>query len=101
MPTKVVMTRVAPTMADFDNLVASMKEIIDGVADWLIPGLAPGRADGDPRISWEYCQRKGGVREYGIELEFIHLSKQYLIEQARKAILENQAFIEEMTREAK
>lgn len=31
-------------------------------ADWL------GLNDRDPRVTWTYDQRKGGVREYAVEI---------------------------------
>lgn len=70
LPIIVSMCRVAPRQFDYVNLVGSMKHIQDVLADWLIPGLAAGRADGDKRISWEFCQRKGNPRETALLIEF-------------------------------
>jgi hypothetical protein len=50
---------------DPGNLAVAMKGIEDVLADWLIPGLLPGRADGDARLSFIYSQEKSplaGVR---------------------------------------
>jgi hypothetical protein len=50
---------------DFDNLVGSFKWIRDTLAEILVPNLAKGRADDDPRITWVYLQEKSksiGVR---------------------------------------
>jgi len=70
LPVKVTMTRISPREYDDDNLTSSMKEIRDKVADWLIPGLAPGRADSDERITWVYEQRKGQPKEIALEITF-------------------------------
>jgi hypothetical protein len=39
-----------------DNLVGGCKAVRDAVADVLIPGLAPGRADDDSRLFWAWNQ---------------------------------------------
>lgn len=69
LPITVSMCRVAPLEFDYVNLVGSMKQIQDVLADWLIPGLAPGRADGDKRIKWEFLQRKGSPKEVALEIQ--------------------------------
>lgn len=70
-PCKVIITRIAPRMLDtIDNLPMSVKFVIDTVADMLIPGLKPGRADGDSRVKFEIQQRKGDVRENALEIFF-------------------------------
>ena len=56
------LTRVAPRGLDSDNLAGALKAVRDGVADAL------GVNDGDPRITWLYGQRQGGVREYLVEV---------------------------------
>lgn len=62
---QVSMSRVAPKPLDsHDNLRASMKPIVDGVADALDL-----KSDNDERVTWLYSQRKGGVREYAVEIE--------------------------------
>lgn len=58
----VTMTRIAPRELDGDNLQGGFKATRDGVADWLKTD------DRDPRISWEYAQRKGRPNEYAAEL---------------------------------
>jgi hypothetical protein len=63
LPCVITLTRVAPRELDGDNLQGGMKSVRDGVADWF------GVDDRDPRIKWEYAQRKGGVREYAAEVE--------------------------------
>jgi hypothetical protein len=48
----------------------SMKWIEDAVCDLLVPGLAPGRADGDKRITTQYKQEKG--QNFGIRIEIAY-----------------------------
>lgn len=52
LPITVVLTRVAARSLDTDNLATAFKACRDGVADWL------GVPDNDPRVTWEYGQRK-------------------------------------------
>ena len=63
LPCHVTITRVAPRALDGDNAVAGAKACRDGVALWLQCD------DADPRITWAYAQRQGGVREYAAEVE--------------------------------
>jgi hypothetical protein len=66
LPCTVTMTRVAPRPLDkHDNLRGPMKSAVDAVADWL------GVDDADPRVVWEYTQRRGGVKEYAVEIEIL------------------------------
>lgn len=66
----IILTRIAPRDLDAqDNLPAAFKHIIDAIASYLIPGLAPGRADGDDRISWTFKQEKGKPKTYGIRIQ--------------------------------
>jgi hypothetical protein len=70
LPCKVTLTRIAPRSLDaHDNLPMSMKWIVDAIADCIIPGLKPGRADDNKEISWEYKQEKGKPHEYGLKIE--------------------------------
>src|SRR5574338_709033 len=71
LPCCVKLVRIAPRNLDEDNLIYAFKKIKDVVADYIIPGLAPGRADGDKRIKWEYDQEKGEPKEYAIRIEII------------------------------
>lgn len=69
-PCHVHLTRIAPRKLDEgDNLPGSMKYIRDAVAECLTGIHIAGRADGDDRISWEYAQEKGKVREYAVKIE--------------------------------
>jgi hypothetical protein len=63
-PYTIHLTRIAPRQLDDDNWIATAKHFRDWIADKLIPGLAPGRADGDKRITWKYSQRKGEPNEF-------------------------------------
>ena len=69
LPCKIILTRLAPKVLDYDNLVAAFKGIRDCIADKIIPGLAPGRADGDPRLNWEYQQKETYNREYAVQVQ--------------------------------
>ena len=69
LPCIITMIRIGPRFIDDDNLVYSMKSCRDYIADLLIPGLAMGRADADPRLKFEYGQEKGNVREYALRIE--------------------------------
>jgi len=63
LPCVVTVTRVAPRKLDqHDGLPASLKGVIDGVADYLLV------KDNDERITWRVEQRQGGVREYAAEV---------------------------------
>lgn len=68
VPCQVTITRIASRAMDQDNLGGALKTVIDTIADFLIPNLPPGKADGDPRISWVYNQEKGS-REQEIRIE--------------------------------
>ncbi len=71
-PCIVVLTRIAPRKLDKeDNLPAAMKWAKDAVAEILIPGLVPGRADEDNRIEWRFDQMKGKVRQYALGIQII------------------------------
>lgn len=59
LPCKITLTRSGTRPLDSDNLAFAFKGIRDICADMIIPGLAPGQADGDSRLSWEYKQQKG------------------------------------------
>jgi hypothetical protein len=63
LPCVVTLTRIAPRELDGDNLQGGLKACRDGVADWL------GLDDRDPRVTWQYGQRKGKPREYAVEVE--------------------------------
>lgn len=63
LPCTVRLTRISPCELDDDNLRSALKACRDGVADWL------GINDRDRRVTWEYGQAKGGVREYAVRVE--------------------------------
>ena len=68
-PCTVKLVRVSPKKLDTDNLVTAFKHIRDTIADNIRPGLARGQADADEKIVWMYDQKKGGIREYAIEID--------------------------------
>jgi hypothetical protein len=59
---KVTITRIAPRMLDGDNMASACKATRDGIADWL------GVPDNHPSITWAYEQRRGGLKEYAVEI---------------------------------
>lgn len=69
LPCIVTITRVAPRALDGDNLQAGAKNCRDGVALWLQAD------DADPRIEWQYAQRKGGAKEYSATIEIIAIER--------------------------
>ena len=69
-PLTITITRIAARMLDEgDNLPMSAKHIRDGVADWLAGAYGQGQ-DRQPGLHWHYAQRRGGTREYGVEITF-------------------------------
>lgn len=71
LPVTIRLTRLAPGngLDEEDNLRMAFKWIKDYVADQILPGLAPGRADGDKRIKWEYAQEKSNIMKIRIEIQ--------------------------------
>lgn len=71
LPCRVTVIRYASRFLDaHDNLRMSLKYIVDQVADCLVPGLKPGRADDDRRITWAYDQVKSKEKYIKIVIEF-------------------------------
>jgi hypothetical protein len=66
-PVVIKLVRQAPRRLDDDNLVAAFKTIRDAVADLIIPGLAPGRADDKEGLQFSYEQEKS--KKYGVRIE--------------------------------
>ena len=66
LPCVVLVRRVAPSsgLDAHDSLPASLKSIVDGIADAL--GLA---SDRDARVRWTYDQRRGVPGEHAVEVE--------------------------------
>jgi hypothetical protein len=60
LPVVVTLVRIAPRALDSDNLQSAFKAPRDEIARWL------GVADNDPRVGWEYAQRRGGVGVYSV-----------------------------------
>ena len=67
LPCRIKLTRISTRSLDYDNLVSSQKWTLDAICDLLIPGLKPGRADTDKRITASYFQEKG--KKYSIKIE--------------------------------
>lgn len=72
LPCVIKLIRLSPRLLDDDNLLSAFKFIRDEISSQLIPGLAPGRADSDPRIKWEYNQEKSKTK--GIKIQFFSSS---------------------------
>lgn len=70
LPCVVTLTRIAPRELDDDNLRGALKSVRDGVAARL------GVDDRDPRVRWEYTQRKAGVREYAVVVEIVGIDQE-------------------------
>jgi hypothetical protein len=62
LPVEVTLTRIAPRALDGDNLQHAFKGTRDEVARWLSVD------DADPRVTWTYRQRKGGVGVQAVEV---------------------------------
>jgi hypothetical protein len=63
-PWVVKIVRIAPRRLELgDNLPTASKAIRDPTAAWL----GCDDTERDP-VTWEYDQRRGGVREYGVEI---------------------------------
>ena len=70
LPCTVTLIRLGTRPLDFDNLVFSLKAVRDFISSLLVPGLAPGQADSDKRITWVYQQGKGSKQmKYGLVIE--------------------------------
>lgn len=68
LPCIISLTRLYPRLCDSDNLQISFKFIRDHLASIVIPGKAAGRADNDPRLSWEYKQEKSKLKGCRIQI---------------------------------
>lgn len=70
LPCTIKLTRLSPGIGldEDENLRMSFKYIKDYIADVILPGQAPGRADGDKRIKWEYAQEKTPIYSIRIEI---------------------------------
>jgi len=63
-PLRVTVTRIAPRMLDsHDNLRASAKHVVDGLADAL--GL---QSDRDTCVEWRYAQERGKPAAVRVEI---------------------------------
>jgi len=73
LPCVVRLKRIGKRKMNCDNLIASFKWIRDAVADQIIPGLKPGRADDGPEILWQYQQCLGD--QYSVEISIFEIDK--------------------------
>lgn len=65
----VTLTRVGGRHMDEDGCVAGLKAVRDAVADWLRPGLPPGKADGPGHgLTFGYAQEKGAGYSVRVEM---------------------------------
>lgn len=70
LPCTVKLIRIATRKLDEeDNLRMAFKTIKDCIADLINPGLAPGQADGNPLIKWDYGQEFGPIRKVRIIID--------------------------------
>lgn len=58
LPVNVKMIRHSKRQFDPDNYITACKNIKDTIADFIIPGKAPGQADSSKDIYWHYHQEK-------------------------------------------
>lgn len=83
LPCNVTMTRLAPRSLDDDNLTTAFKYIRDEISECIFPEKRgryldkkgnyrkiKGRADSDPRITWQYAQQKNPVYAVRIDISF-------------------------------
>jgi hypothetical protein len=61
LPCVVLLIRIAPRELDCDGVVSALKQVRDGVADWLEID------DRDKRVTWRYAQQKRS--SYGVRIE--------------------------------
>ena len=80
-PYHVNIVRYSPgTLDGHDNLPTSLKYITDAIAEMLFPGLAAGRADNDPRITWHFNQTRSPVHFVWIRIESLSMTKELTTE---------------------
>lgn len=79
-PLCVKITRFCKRFFDFDNYISSCKPVRDCIADFLIPGKAPGFADSSNDIQWYYHQEKNqsATKDY-IRIEIFSLCKDFFL----------------------
>lgn len=64
VPCTIKLIRIAPRQLDgHDNLRSAFKAVVDGLCDAMLI------KDNDPRVTWEYAQERGCVKEYGARVE--------------------------------
>lgn len=69
LPVHVRITRQCKRQFDWDNFVSACKPIRDTIADFIIPGKAPGQADSSLDIYWHYDQEKYNNKKEKLVIE--------------------------------
>jgi len=88
LPIRITLSRISPRFLDVDdNLPMAFKSWKDSIADYFIPGKAPGRADDTKKIVWIFAQEKGPPKEYGIRVKIIRDSMPSESERIREKLL--------------
>lgn len=67
LPLTITLIRISPHRLDSGNLEACFKHVQDGTADWLCGAYGQGQ-DRQQGLTWQYAQRKGTPRQYGVEI---------------------------------
>jgi hypothetical protein len=73
LPVVIILTRISSRKLDDDNLPTAFKWIRDSIADYIIPGLKPGRADDNKGLTFVYRQEKGKPKEQAIRIQIVPL----------------------------
>lgn len=68
LPCSIELKRISPRSLDDDNLATAFKYVRDTIAAILLNDFRPGRADNDPRITWQYTQQRGAPKQYSFEI---------------------------------
>lgn len=68
-PAHIVLTRMSPRKLDSDAIGGALKWVRDGLADCIIPGLQPGRADDESRgLTWQTEQETAKTQGVKIQI---------------------------------
>lgn len=67
LPCEIHLIRYGKKELDYVNLVHSFKSIQDQIADCITPGLAPGQADSNPKMTWKFSQKI--TKTYAIQID--------------------------------
>ena len=86
LPCSVYFVRKGPGKQDDDNIRSTCKSLRDAIANKLVPGQKPGRADSDPRIAWHYSQQSAKKNSMQIIIVEEQLDMFHEKERQRKAL---------------